>query len=227
MSVATEHSADHDETWEALPWYVNARLSEHERQRADAHLRTCAACREELGQQRQIHDAMAADAGVEQLPTAGLKRLQQRLAAHDAAVAAGIEARPQRRSSGHRIRLQGLMAASVAVMAVALSVVAGVFWTQSQRATPADYYTVTVATPRAANYVIRAVFSPTITLSELQTVLDDARLKIVAGPTEAGVYSLASATAQPAEWSLGRLRHQPSVRFAEPVVPLSATAPRR
>jgi len=34
------------------------------------------------------------------------------------------------------------------------------------------------------------VFSPTITLVELQAILDEAQLRIISGPTEAGVYSL-------------------------------------
>ena len=47
------------------------------------------------------------------------------------------------------------------------------------------------------NEVIRAVFSPTITLVELQTMLDEAQLRIVSGPTEAGVYSLAANSRRP------------------------------
>ncbi len=55
-----------------------------------------------------------------------------------------------------------------------------------------NYYTVTTPIPRAPNEVIRAVFSPHITLVELQAILDEAQLRIVSGPTEAGVYSLAA-----------------------------------
>jgi len=221
MSHFIEHDSEHAETWDVLPWYVNARLGEAERRRVDAHVRTCAACRDELAVQRRLHEILAADLNVEQLPTAGLKRLRERIAA---AAPAAQRARPSRR---HRLeRWQGVMAASIAVMATAVCVVAGVLWTQSHRRAPsAEYFTVTTSTPRAANEIIRAVFAPSITLSELQRVLDDAQLKIVAGPTEAGVYSLAATSARPADWSLQRLRGQPAVRFAEATVAASA-APR-
>lgn len=219
MSNSTSRDLDHRDTWDVLPWYVNGRLSEHERQQVDAHLRTCAACRNELAEQRQLHAILAADSSVEQLPTAGLKRLRQRLAAQNTAVAAPSVAQTENRIPARRLPWQMMMAASFAVMAVALSVVAGVLWSESRRSTAAgEYFTVTTATPRAAGEVIRAVFASTITLAELQAVLDDARLKIVAGPTEAGVYSLSPVSSETTDWSLLRLRRQPAVRFAETIV---------
>jgi hypothetical protein len=215
----TEHAVDHEETWDLLPWYVNGRLDEPERQRIDGHLRTCAACRNELAAQRQLYELMTPDSTFEHLPSAGLKRLRQRLAPQDTMIEPSPVAPTRRPSSARRPPWQGVMAASVAVMAIALSVLAAVLWSQSQRrAPPADYYTVTTATPHTAGEVIRAVFISTITLSELQAVLEDAQLKIVAGPTEAGVYTLAAATSQPTDWSLQRLRRQPAVRFAEEIV---------
>ena len=57
-----------------------------------------------------------------------------------------------------------------------------------------------------AGEVIRAVFSPTITLDQLQAILDEAQLKIVSGPTEAGVYSLASSSDLTVRSSLAALR---------------------
>jgi hypothetical protein len=69
--------------------------------------------------------------------------------------------------------------------------------------------------------VIRAVFSPTITLVELQSVLQEAQLKIISGPTEAGVYSLASDSSLPVHTSLELLRHHAAVRFAEGTRPES------
>jgi hypothetical protein len=113
---------------------------------------------------------------------------------------------------------QGLMAASVAVMAVALSLLAADRWTQSRAPAP-SYFTVTTAVPRVPGEVIRAVFSPTITLVELQAILDTAQLRIVAGPTEAGVYSLAANSKRPVSASLASLRGHGKVRFAESTQP--------
>jgi hypothetical protein len=63
------------------------------------------------------------------------------------------------------------------------------------------------------------VFVPTITLVELQSILDDSQLRIVAGPTEAGVYSLALTAARPVNESLASLRQHSTVRFAESTRP--------
>lgn len=225
MTPINPTSPEHRDAWDILPWYVTARITERDRARVESHLQTCAACRDELLQQRQLHGAMAVESAIEHMPTLSLQRLQRRLdgaAPPDSPSAVAIPAAP-RFTVPHR-----LLVASVAVMAVALSVVAATMWTQSQhRAQPADYYTVTTATLQVPAAAIRAVFSPAITLSELQTVLDEAQLKIVAGPSEAGVYSLATTTARPVIWSLQKLRGHASVRFAEATgaAPASGRAP--
>ena len=82
-------------------------------------------------------------------------------------------------------------------------------------ASSSEYRTVTTAVPRAPDEVIRAVFSPTITLVDLQQLLDEAQLRIISGPTEAGVYSLAATSNRPVTDSLALLRRHASVRFAE------------
>jgi len=87
-------------------------------------------------------------------------------------------------------------------------------WMRTRAAAP-DYYTVTTPTAHAPGEVIRAVFSPTITLDELQGILDEAQLRIVSGPTEAGVYSLAAKSNRPVTSSLALLRGHAKVRFAE------------
>jgi hypothetical protein len=56
-------------------------------------------------------------------------------------------------------------------------------------------------------------------LVELQAVLDEAGLRIVSGPTEAGVYSLAANSGRPVSASLASLRGHAKVRFAESIQP--------
>jgi hypothetical protein len=115
-----------------------------------------------------------------------------------------------------------VIAASLAMTAV--GALAALLWNQHERRiAPANYYTVTTTAPQPANTAIRAVFAPTVTLSELQELLDDAHLKIVSGPTEAGVYSLAMSGSPSADWSLQRLRGHEVVRFAESVVAASVS----
>jgi hypothetical protein len=205
-----------------IPWYVNGTIGERERRRVDAHLAQCAHCRDELTREQWVYRNMTTEAAVEYMPAVSLNRLQARLDdidvaklehAEDAVADAAVAAVPHRRL----MPWQGLMAASVAVMAVALSLLAADRWVQyrARAAAPPAYYTVTKDVPRAPDEAIRAVFSPTITLSELQNILDEAQLRIVSGPTEAGVYSLAAKSRRPVSSSLALLRSHAQVRFAE------------
>jgi hypothetical protein len=211
-----------------LPWYVNGTISEQDRQRVDAHLILCASCRDDLARERLICRTMTVETAVEHMPAASLKRLQARL---DGVTAATADAVPQadaptqgsaaqipRRSAAW----QAAMAASIVVAVVALSLLAADRWLQFRARTSAlSYYTVTTSAARAPGEVIRAVFSPTITLAELQALLDETQLRIVSGPTEAGVYSLAAKSGRPVGSSLALLRANSNVRFAESIQPSS------
>ncbi len=224
-SHVTENSAEHQEMSLLIPWYVNDTIDDRQRKRFEAHLSQCAACRGDLQLERRVAESVNADLGVEYMPAPSLRRLQARLDALDAAgdsaeaapVAAGepaIASVPARRSA----RWKMLMAASVVMIALAL----GLVLVDRQLRTPAadrNYYTVTSPAPRVPDAVIRAVFAPTITLVELQAVLDESQLRIVAGPTEAGVYSLATNSALPVSTSLAMLRKHSTVRFAESTSP--------
>jgi anti-sigma factor RsiW len=208
-----ENSAEHHEASALLPWYVNQTLAEPERQRVDAHLGVCANCREDLAAQQRICAAIEAQPALDYMPVASLKRLQARLDAQ--AESAATFAAPQPHPM-HRLPWRGWMAASIAVMAVAVALLAADRWAQIEaRLTQPNYRTVTNSAPRPQGEVIRAVFSPTITLVELQAILDEAQLRIVSGPTEAGVYSLASNSTLTVRASLALLRQHSTVRFAE------------
>ena len=206
----------HPEISALLPWYVNGSISASERQHVDEHLTLCTHCRDELARERWIYQNMTAENAVEHMPSASLQRLQARLDGVDGAERApdapAAAAKPRDRS----MPWPGLMAASVAVLAVALSLLAAGRWTQyGARAGAPVYHVTTTPVPRVPNAAIRAVFSPTITLSELQSMLDEAQLRIVSGPSEAGVYSLAVNSDRPVSVSLAMLRLHAAVRFAE------------
>jgi anti-sigma factor RsiW len=218
----------HREITALLPWYVNGTIGEQERERVDAHLAICGRCRDDLAEEQRIHQGMSAAPAVEYLPAASLKRFQERLDAAGPAPdrrrgAPGIKSAAPGRSVRSR-RWQGTMAASVAVMTAVLCLLAADRWVQFRaRTARPEYYTVTTAAPRPPGEVIRAVFSPSISLAELQAILDEAQLRIVAGPTEAGVYSLASNSPRPVNSSLALLRGHAGVRFAESTQPRSGT----
>jgi hypothetical protein len=219
INSRTENSAEHHEVSTLIPWYVNETLDDDERQRVEAHVELCASCRNDLAVQRRICEAIDAQPALRYMPVASLKRLQARLDAVPAETASLPVQAPE-----HEVQSatpwRGWMAASIAVMAVAVGLLVADRWVQleARRGKP-NYYTVTKSTPRPRDEVIRAVFSPNITLVELQSVLDEAQLRIVSGPTEAGVYSLASNSTLTVRASLALLRQHPTVRFAEGTLP--------
>jgi anti-sigma factor RsiW len=211
-------SGEHPEVSALLPWYVNGSIGEQDRQRVDEHLSACADCRSDLAQELRVYRGMTAEPAVEYMPAASLKRLQARLDGIGAAQAANgaADARSAAAPGRRSMPWPGLMAASIAVMAAALSLLAADRWLQLRApAARPSYYTVTTAAPRPQGEVIRAVFSPSITLVELQSILDEAQLRIISGPTEAGVYSLAAKSSRPVSSSLTLLRRHTKVRFAE------------
>jgi anti-sigma factor RsiW len=231
MKDSNPPTTEHQDIWDLLPWLVNGRLSEADRGRVEAHLRVCGPCRDEFATQHRLCQVIATDAAVEQMPVAGLSKLRQRIDSYERASApARAESPPDSpaisrawaRIPAVRRQPRGAIAASAVCIAVVFGVVAAQLWNRSQvRGGAASYHTVTTPTSQEGNAVIRAVFAPTVTLSELQALLDDAHLRIVSGPTEAGVYSLAMTGSQPMDWSLHRLRGHDTVRFAEAIAPPS------
>lgn len=208
-----EDTLEHRESSELIPWYVNGSIGELDRQRIEAHLQTCAACREDVLLERHVYRSMASDAAVEYIPAASLKRLHARL---DTLHAEARDAPALEQRGRGSMPWQGWLAASIAAMAIALSLLAAERWMQiHDRMSSSNYYTVTTPQARPPAEVIRAVFSPSLTLVELQAILGEAQLKIVSGPTEAGVYSLAANSSRPVSLSLSLLRQHTAVRFAE------------
>jgi anti-sigma factor RsiW len=215
-----ENPTEHAAVSALIPWYVNDTLADRERQRVDAHAGTCAACRDDLAVYVNIFDEIDAQPALDYVPVASLRRLQARLDVAQAEPASEQKAVPD--STRREMPWLGWMAASIGALAVAIGLLAADRWVQlAGRASQPNYRTVTSSRPRPPGEVIRAVFSPEITLVELQKILDEAQLKIVSGPTEAGVYSLASNSSLTVRASLTMLREHVTVRFAEATLPES------
>jgi hypothetical protein len=210
-----ENSAEHREVFGLIPWYINATLDEQVRRKVDAHIGACAVCSEDLAVQRRLFDAIDSASTVDYMPMPSLRRLQARLdvlPAQEPAPKVAAQVAYARGQSTWRT----WMAASVAGAVVAVGLLAADRWIEYEtRGSAPNYRTVTNAAPRPRDEVIRAVFSPNITLVELQSILQEAQLKIISGPTEAGVYSLASDSDLPVRSSLELLRRHSTVRFAE------------
>lgn len=220
---------EHTAMNELIPWYLNGTLDESARRRLDRHLPTCLRCRADLNLERAVHAKMTAQPAVEYMPVASLKRLNATLDE----LQAGTEhrsdvlpaAQPLKRTARKRLPLERFaLAASLVLVAVGIGLVMVDRVTVDRMASRGDsesasYHTVTTARAKPPHETIRAVFDPAMTVIELQTLLDDAGLSIVAGPTEAGVYSLAPTSTLATASSLEILRRHAGVRFAESAAP--------
>jgi anti-sigma factor RsiW len=223
MTAPTPTSLAHDAAWELLPWLANGSLDAFDRARVEAHLEQCSACRVELEEQRLICNALAAPGAIEQIPAASLNKLRQRIErlpteTREAGELAAA-ATPRRRPPAQRLRTLSVAAAAL-VAVVVLGLPAAHDWqgaTGSRDA--ARYFTVSSSAAQPPRAVIRAVFAETLTLADLQRLLADAHLRIVEGPSEAGVYSLAMGSGESTARALQRLRAHDGVRFAEAITP--------
>jgi anti-sigma factor RsiW len=216
----------HEDVWHRIPWYVNGRADEAERQLIEAHVRQCDECKAEVTIQRQVMNAIATDTRIDCMPGMSFQRLWDRIRTDEAVTETTRHrmppAPPKRVASRSVTRW---LAAAVVVEAVGLTAMAGTFFYSrgtSPAAIPAEYRTLTSSATAPSHGTIRAVFSPTLAVNELQRLLEKSGLQIVAGPTEAGVYTLAAAGVEDGgtrdrSRALATLRADPAVQFAEPI----------
>jgi len=213
----------HRHTWDLIPWIVNGSAAEAERLAAQAHLESCADCRQELEFQRQLQAAMAVQSTAEIDMRDSWQRLRSRLDA--AARPESAPGGPQRARGAGRSWMPWLAAAMV-VQALGLGALGAAWWSRplpvaSSPAGSAGAYR-TLSAPQAAPpaATIRVVFAPDVTVAQLQAMLAAARLQVRAGPSEVGVWTLgpaADSSQAATEAVLRELRAQSQVRFAEAV----------
>lgn len=201
----------HEQMFALIPWHVNGTIGEDDKVKLEAHCAECARCREELAVEQKIYRGMAQQPAVEYMPAASLKKLQNLIDGR-----AEVQVPPVRSAS--RFARPSLMAASVAALALAVSLLAADRVMVARNEAAPKYRTVTNPRSKPTDEVIRAVFAPDVTVEQLKGLLDEAQMRIVSGPSEAGVYSLAATSQRPVTESLALLRKHPDVRFAESTV---------
>jgi anti-sigma factor RsiW len=224
MRFTPSEPLSHAEAWEIIPWLVNGRIADKERQRLQSHSQHCSQCQAEIALQQQICTAMSAQSSVEYMPSSSLQRLWSRIDADASNAPLQASATVAQRSRP----LVRWLAAAVVIEAVGLTFLAATMWSGNDASGPGLYRTVTTAAaPGSSEAVIRAVFSNDLTVSELQTLLQKAGLRIVTGPTDSGVYSLAlqaqttSIDRTAVASAVATLRAHSGVRFTEPIVDLA------
>jgi hypothetical protein len=200
---------NHKHAWDLIPWYVNGTVSDSKRDGLAFHFEQCSQCRDEVEIQRALMQGMKTRQQVESMPHASLQKLMQRI---DAAP------EPQRPAVTRPARALRWLTAAVVLQALMLGVLATLLLRSPRGEIPALYQTVSSPAPAAGAASVRAVFSPDMTLGELQALLERAHLRIVNGPSPDGVYTLATSSAgDDPRQALLTLRAHPAARFAEPI----------
>jgi hypothetical protein len=206
----------HNEVWELIPWLVNGTVPESQKRDADAHVANCGECRSEIDAQRQLVNEMRGESSLEYVPSASFQKLSQRIARQRTMQPADA-AQIDRTAPGPVTRW--LMAAAL-VEAIGIAVLGGALLTQRMASRENSYRTLSTVGVATHAATIRAVFANVFTVQQMHTVLRGCGLVIVAGPSDAGVYTLAPASAHaalPTASCLSLLRAQPGVLFAEDI----------
>jgi hypothetical protein len=214
-----QHSADTafcEEVRSSLPWLVTGRLPEGDAQALRSHLDGCSGCRAELAFEQRLRALVGSESAVELAPQGAMRKFFERLDSLEPGVPT---AAPTQAPSQSRWRIAA--AVVVVVQAVGLAALATRVAVQDARlAAPPVYVTQTAASVPAHGPRLRVVVDPALSVSNFERLLRGIDAEIVAGPSQAHVYTLAlPATTAPREVAerAESLRQNPAVRFAEPV----------
>lgn len=213
----------HRHAWDQIPWIVNDTLSDSERPAIEAHLESCADCREELAFQRRLAAAIDVGAVVESDPQMSWQRLRARIDSSSAPAPAPAPRNAQRRSRGLSQAWIPWLVAAMVVQAIGLGVLGTVLWSKpgTTLAAPGNAYrTLSAPEPLSGAATIRVVFAPDMTVERMQALLSGAGLQVQSGPSSAGVWSLEPArdsSRSATQAALKQLRGSTDVRFAEAI----------
>lgn len=226
----------HRDCWELLPWIANERAASTDVARIEPHLRGCRACQEELAAQRRLRETIRSEEAVVLAPQTSLQKVMQRIEGskepdQDAAFEAPVaEARAAASAASRRspTRLHRWLPTAAAIQAVAIAGLLGAIgWQSREEITLPRYTTLTTNPTVAIGPVIRVVFTGDIPLHEMSGLVRSIDAQIVAGPSDAGVYTLALAAGATgsidSEQAVALLRRDRRVLFAELAMTHSGT----
>jgi len=219
--IASDDSARHEEAWQSLPWLANGRLSQAEREKLEPHVRTCAACREELAFQRLLCNVLTEPDRVTYAPGPSFRKLMDRI---DGAAPPARETReqdqpaatPARRRINNHLSLwrpPGLAWAASFILAIGIG---GVATTVYRSAQPL-YTTHTDLPPARPANVLRISFDRSVTVGEAEEVLRKTGARVVEGPDSTGILGVAPRNRDEMRALATRLHADPRVRWVEPI----------
>lgn len=202
--------SNHEQYWEMIPWIVNGRASEAEQRAVLAHIEDCSECREELERHRALYKQMRGTDEVIAAPNAAWQKL---LAQIDEQADAPLQNKPL---EPYRISRPWLVAA-LWIQLVAIAALAGALFSSTVSWQP-EYSTLSTPQVSDRRAAVRVVFAPDARLNEINRLLRQVECDIVAGPSDAGVYTLATAEGQDVQRIIATLREHADVLFAEPQI---------
>jgi hypothetical protein len=202
-------------------------LSQAERAALEEHLRECAACTQELAQQRRLCQVLTEPERVTYAPGPSLRKLMERIDGHTPARLQ--EVRPVSRRSAPSVlaaawRPPGLAWAATFVLAVGLAAFAPTAYRWSQ-----PRYVSLTSAPRGTPGVLHIAFDRSLPIGEMEEMLRSAGARVVEGPGTTGVFGIAPVAPTsrgPAESDevsaqlralAARLSADPRVRWIEPL----------
>jgi hypothetical protein len=205
-STASSDKDAHAEAQQLLPWLLAGTLEGAELARVQAHLNSCDRCRADLAWERNVRAAgRQPEPALD--PDRALARVLPRLGPQPAR--AGALGRGKSAVAANDRRwLRALAAAQLVVIAVlALLLV-------RPAGDNASYRSLGAGGRAQGNLVV--VFNPATPERELRRILQASEARVVDGPTVTDAYVLAVPPSRQTS-TLGRLRAEPAVTFAQPL----------
>jgi len=207
MTDGRTEPMSHGEAEELLPWFANGQLDETDRAIVDAHLSSCAYCRQQLAIERRLIEEFQA---IEPKIESGWTRLRGRIASDNPVPTAKVS-RPARLAEIWAFLTRPAVA-TIAAAQLAFVIVAGsaLLWLSR----PA--YHVLGSPPPAAVGNLIVMFRADATEQDIRDVLKSAGATIVDGPTPADAYVLHVATGR-RQMALETLQANDNVQLAQPI----------
>lgn len=219
----------HRQCWQLLPWMVTGSISTNDRAHIERHLVDCAACRAELALQRELYAHFQRDDTVMLAPQTGLQKLMARI--EDSVTS--LDPRPENARSPAAVEkrpppLSRWLGVAAALHVLIVGAVLALVWQERQAQWSAPRFT-TLSSPGLDDsstagatpdngVILRVVLQPHASNAALQALVRSVDAQLVAGPSEAGVYSLRLMDAKndaDIARALERVRADPNVIFAE------------
>ncbi len=197
--MSTNDTVEHDEVQQLLPWFINQQLAPGQREQVNAHLRHCADCRADVGEEQLIRlNEPPLQGGLD--AERALARLMPRLEPQVPAVKAVVPA-PRRSWMAWALAGQGALIAALLVVILPMA------------EAPADYRALSGAKAGVAGNVV-VVFRPEARLDTVQRILQASGARMVDGPTSTGAYVLQVPEAQQAK-AIAELKADAGVELVE------------